>query len=221
MNLDYSGSTKIKLDRALPSKKNLCRVTVLANVLNFYADQKLFTPEKILDEINAHLAQDNQLPIDTDLDSVQDSQSDDCLHRNAPDLSVIRVTGEKYLDISLWRQLIDKGFLLVANHQQLYYDPLSPADGNSLAYLPADLAKRLIYEPNFSYQTFTDLYRFYLDRNKRIIEGHVDIVLDLITFEGLDFIILANLSSTGNKSFAKIPFNFYRNHLAFDWYNEK
>ena len=109
---------------------------------------------------------------------------------------------------------------MAIDHQLVYYDPLNP-EKNEISYLPADLVRRLVHEPEFSYQTFTDLYRYYLNRAKAVSEGHVDIVLDLIKADGVDSIILANLASYGNEFLIKLPFNFYKNYLAFDWTNEK
>ena len=220
MNLDYQGPTQIKLDRVLPQSPNSCRLSVLANAINFYAGKKLFTPEAVLDDINSQRQAKGRFAVDLTKETLQDSEIDATLKRLAPTLSLIRVNGIKYLTPTLWKALLLKQFFLVINHQLVYYDPLNPLK-NELNYLPTDLVRQLVHEPEFSYQTFTDLYRFYLHRAKAISEGHVDIVLDLVEIDGVDSIILANMASYGNEFLIKLPFNFYKNYLAFDWTNEK
>lgn len=220
MNLDYTVTTKINLDRALPRFPNSCRQSVLANAINFYAGKKLFTPEDILEDINLQRRTKNIPPADLTKESLLDIEIDVCLKRKAPELSVIRVNGAKYLNTDLWKKFLEKKFILVANHQSLYCDPLNYIR-IQIDYLPPDLVSRLVYEPEFSYQTFVDLYKFYLDRANSLDEGHVDIVLDLINVDGIDCAILANLSSTGNEFLIRLPFNFYKNYLAFDWVNQK
>lgn len=220
MNLDYQGPTQIKLDRVLPQVPNSCRQSVLANAINFYAGEKLFAPEAVLADINSQRQSKGQSVADLTKETLQDSEIDATLKRLAPTLNLIRVNGAKYLKTDLWKTLIQKQFFLVIDHQLVYYDPLNP-EKNEISYLPADLVKRLVYEPEFSYQTFTDLYRYYLHRAKAVSEGHVDIVLDLIDIDGVDSIVLANMASYGNEFLIKLPFNFYKNYLAFDWTNEK
>lgn len=220
MNLDYQGPTIIKLDRVLPRVPNSCRQSVLANAINFYAGKKLFTPEMVLDDINSQRQSKGLPAADLTKETLQDSEIDATLKRLAPDLSLIRVNGVKYLSPTLWKALLAKQFFLVIDHQLVYYDPLNPLK-NELKYLPVDLVQHLVYQPEFSYQTFTDLYHYYIDRAKAVSEGHVDIVLDLIEVDGLDSIILANMASYGNEYLIKLPFNFYKNYLAFDWTNEK
>lgn len=220
MNLDYQGQTQIKLDRVLPKLPNSCRQSVLANAINFYAGEKLFTPEAVLADLNSQRKSKGIPVADLTKETLQDSEIDATLKRLAPTLSLIRVNGVRYLKPDLWKALIQKQFFLVIDHQLVYYDPLNPLK-NEIGYFPPDLVRRLVHEPEFSYQTFTDLYRYYLDRAKAVSEGHVDIVLDLIEIDGVDSIVLANMASYGNESLIKLPFNFYKNYLAFDWTNEK
>ncbi|MBI2310753.1 hypothetical protein HYU90_02965 [Candidatus Collierbacteria bacterium] len=220
MNLDYQGPTQIKLDRVLPKSPNSCRLSVLANAINFYAGKRLFTPEAVLEDINSQRQSKGESAVDLTKETLQDSEIGTTLKRLAPTLSLIRINGAKYLNLALWKALLGKQFFLVIDHQLVYYDPLHP-EKNEIGYLPADLVKRLVYKPEFSYQTFTDLYRFYLHRAKAVSEGHVDIVLDLVEIDGVDSIILANMASYGNEFLIKLPFNFYKNYLAFDWTNEK
>lgn len=220
MNLDYLGTTQIKLDRVLPKSPNSCRLSVLANAINFYAGKKLFTPEEILDDINIQRKTQGMAEADLTKEALRNHEIDGSLKKLAPNLSVIRVNGIKYLNLNLWKTLLSRQFFLVINHQLVYYDPLNPLK-NEIGYLPPDLVKRLVHEPKFSYQTFVDLYRYYLDRAQAVSEGHVDIVLDLVEIDGVDSIILANMASYGNEYLIKLPFNFYKNYLAFDWTNEK
>jgi len=220
VNLDYKGPTQIKLDRVLPKSPNSCRLSVLANAINFYAGEKLFTPETVLDDINSQRKSKGIPAADLTKEALQDSEIDATLKRLASTLSLIRVNSARYLNSSLWKSLLEKQFFLIINHQLVYYDPLNP-EKNEIGYLPTDLVKRLVNVPEFSYQTFTDLYRYYLHRAKAVSEGHVDIVLDLIEVDGVDSIILANMASYGNEFLIKLPFNFYKNYLAFDWTNEK
>ncbi len=220
MNLDYLGPTKIKLERVLPKSPNSCRLSVLANALNFYAGKRLFTPEEILGDINARRKTQGIAGVDLVKETLQDFEIDATLKRLTPTLSLIRTNGAKHLTSALWKALLAKQFFLVIDHQLVYYDPLNPLK-NELNYLPTDLVQRLVHEPEFSYQTFTDLYRFYLHRAQAVSEGHLDIVLDLVNIDGVDSIILANMASYGNEFLIKLPFNFYRNYLAFDWTNEE
>lgn len=220
MNLDYQGPTQIKLDRVLPKFPNSCRQSVLANAINFYAGKKLFTPEMVFDDLNSQRNTNGLPAADLTKETLQDSEIDATLKRLAPNLGLIRVNGAKYLCPTLWKALLAKQFFLVIDHQLVYYDPLHPLK-NELKYLPLDLVQHLVYQPEFSYQTFIDLYRYYLHRAEAVSEGHVDIVLDLVEADGVDSIILANMASYGNEFLIKLPFNFYKNYLAFDWTNEK
>ncbi|MBI2326554.1 hypothetical protein HYU91_04180 [Candidatus Collierbacteria bacterium] len=220
MNLDYKGLTQIKLDRVLPKSPNSCRLSVLANAINFYAGEKLFTPETILEDINFQRQSKGKSAVNLTKETLQDVEIDATRIRLAPNLSVIRVNGAKYLNPALWKALLEKQFFLIIDHQLVYYDPLNP-EKNEIGYLPTDLVKRLVNVPEFSYQTFTDLYRYYLHRAKAVSEGHVDIVLDLVEVDGVESIILSNMASYGNEFLIKLPFNFYKNYLAFDWTNEK
>ncbi len=220
MNLDYRGPTQIKLERVLPKSPNSCRLGVLANAINYYAGQKLYTPETVLDDINSQRKSKGISSADLTKETLQNTEIDATLKELAPNLGLIRISGIRNLNPDLWKALLSSQFFFVINHQLVYYDPLNPLK-NELNYLPADLVKRLVHEPEFSYQTFTDLYRFYLHRAQAVSEGHLDIVLDLVNIDGVDSIILANMASYGNEFLIKLPFNFYRNYLAFDWINEK
>ncbi len=219
VNLDYQDPTQIKLDRVLPKSPNSCRLAVLANAINFYGGEKLFTPEAVLDDINSQRKSKGMPSADLTKETLQNTEIDATLKELAPNLSLIRISGLRNLNPDLWKDLLSGQFFFVINHQLVYYDPLNPLK-NELNYLPADLVKRLVYEPEFSYRAFTDLYRFYLHRAKAISEGHLDIVLDLVNIDGVDSIILANMASYGNEFLIKLPFNFYKNYLAFDWTNE-
>ena len=220
MNLDYQGPTKINLNRICPKFPNSCRQSVIANAINFLSKKQLFTPESILVDINHQRKHEGKNEFDGHLEALADEEVDSFVSRSTPELSVIRVNGQQYLNTDLWKKLIEKQFILVVNHQLFYSDPLDLLL-NEINYLPPDLVRRLVKEPDFSYQTFINLYKFYLDRAKGINEGHVDIVLDLKEIDGVESVILANLASVGNEFLINLPFNFYKNYLAFDWVNEK
>lgn len=208
MLLDYQSSTTIHLDRIQPQNPNSCRVSVLANAINFYTKAAI-TPEEIL----------QKLKVDVQKQTIQDSQLDDYLRVYFPQLSLLRLTGKQYMSAPLWKNILKNQFILIINHQLLYTDPLN-LRYNELSYLPQVLVKSAVENPEFSYRTFLQLYSFYLSRAKILNEGHMDLVLDLTNIKGREYVILANMASVGNENLIKIPFDFFVNYLCFDWLNE-
>lgn len=220
MTLDYTGPTTIKLDRVLPKFPNSCRQSVLANAINYLTGTKSHTPESVLAEINRQRSQLGKNPIDLSKETLEDLEIDSALHTLAPELSVIRLNGDRYIDLILWRQLLDKQFILVSDHQMIYTDPLN-LEKNEINYIPEPIRTTAVIDPKFNYQTLLDLYDFYLSRAGLLSEGHVDLVLETFREDDLDYLVLANMASFGNEKLIKVPFNFFKNYLTFDWHDEK
>lgn len=199
-----------------PKRPNSCRLSVAANVINYYSDRPVVTPEEVLGFIDDSRVLQGLQPTDLAGDPVSDEEIDTFLKDHSGGISRHELRGKKFLDWGLLNGLISSGFVLSANHLLLYSDPSAHAL-NSFSYLPADLLSRLIEDNNFTYQTFVEFQQFAAGLTGDLENGHLDIILDLIEIEGVRYIVLANLASYGNDYPVAIPWDFYRHYLAFDW----
>lgn len=220
MNLDYVSGTSIKLKRCFPLHPNYCRQTVVANAINFFHKHQVYTPEEVLVLINKERANHGIPEANLNSESLTDEEIDTFVSKHGQGITLKRVFGGKYLDTSLWRQLVDHQFILVPDHQSLYTDPLNPSR-NELSYLPPDLLDRLVASKEFSYKNLIDLYTFFINRAGKLDDGHVDVVLDFKPVNNRESVILANLVSTGHEPLMALPWHLYKNYLSIDWTTQK
>ncbi|OGD70197.1 hypothetical protein A3A84_00390 [Candidatus Collierbacteria bacterium RIFCSPLOWO2_01_FULL_50_23] len=216
MDLEYRAETKIKHERIQPKIGEICRLSTAANIVNFFQGRVLFNPEQALEVIDRQRAIRGLPPFNSEKDSPLDEEIRSFIEQYAGGVGDLECEGRRFMNLSFWHDLVEAGFIIVPDHQMLYTDP-KVLEKNDLFYLPADLVRRAVFEEEFSYQTFLDLYSFYFTYNGRIAEGHVDMVFDVINVNGLDSIVLANLGTRGNEYPVAVPWNLFRNYLAFEW----
>lgn len=216
MDLDYRAETRIRHERVHPKIGEICRLSVAANVVNFFQGRVLFDPEQALEVLNSQRVAKDLPPLDPEKESPLDEEIRLFVDQYGEGIGDLELEGRRFMNLSFWRDLVEAGFIIVPDHQMLYTDP-KVLLRNELYYLPPELTRRAVFEEEFSYQTFLDLYTFYLTYNGRIAEGHVDMVFDIKEINGLDSVILANLATRGNEYPVAVPWNFFKNYLAFDW----
>lgn len=216
MDLEYRAETRIKHERIHPKTAEICRLSVAANVVNFFQGRVLLNPEQALEFIDNQRISKGLPPLDPERESPLDEEIRLFIDQYGEGIGNLEFEGRRFMALPFWQDLVEAGFIIVPDHQLLYTDPKVPVR-NELFYLPDDLVRRAVFEKEFSYQTFLDLYTFYLAYNGRIAEGHVDMVFDVMKVNGLDSIVLANFGTQGNEYPVAVPWNFFRNYLAFDW----
>lgn len=217
MHFEYDGPLRIKHARLHPKTPNSCRLSVVANATNYYSGQLLFTPERVLELINQHREETGEPIANLGQESLTDEEIRYFVLHHGQGMEQAAVEGRGTMSYSLWDELVANDFLIAPDHQMLYSDPRILLK-NDILYLPADLRKRLIFETEFSYLTFQELYSYYIGLVGYLEEGHLDIVLDVRQVDGIPSIILSNLASKGNDFPAAVPWHFFANYLAFDWF---
>lgn len=215
MKVTYKGPVEVKMRRIFPKQANYCKLTVYSNALNYFGSQPRKTPESLLEELNLARKEKGQRVINPHKEVVSYKDLDSNLRKTGIADS-ITLSGERYLNIKMWKQLLKSKAIICPNHQLFYY-PLR-SNHLSLKFIPKNLLSRM-QEEKFSYQTFTDFYSFLIRKYKSIDEGHIDICLGVKKVKGKDYIILANLNSSPDKSYVRIPWNFYKNYMSLDWEN--
>lgn len=217
MDLEYRGSHRLNLERVHPKRPNSCRLSICANTVNLFRGRPDLTPEAVLVDINSRRIANGGKVVNLDEEAIGDEEIESYIATNAEGVGLHYLEGPKAVNYTLWDALVDAGFAIVPDHQMIYSDPLTLLK-SELNYLPPDLVRRLVHEEDFSYQTFLDLYSFFISRAGHFEEGHVDMVLDVTKVNGLDSVVLANFASKGNEFPLSVPWNFFKNYLSFDWY---
>lgn len=219
MTLKHFRKVKIDMLRKFPKRANYCRLSVYANALNFLGYENTrgnkMTPEKMLVLFNKKRIREKKKPIAPTRGGVIPITELEKIFKRLKIGKVKRFYGKKYLNLKLWKRLLEEGFLIASEHQQIYYPPKSNAI--SLDYIPASLLKKLVRGREFSYTKLIELYDMLIQKHGPIDFGHVDLVVDVISNKKEKAIVLANLNSVNHKPYIKIPWNFYSRYLSFDF----
>lgn len=216
MDLEYRQPLRINHERVQPIRENSCRLSVVANAINFFHGRRVFSPEMVLDIINSRRISAGSDPIDLDKEAVRDEEIEAFVRQNGEGVAVVSVEGACFANLALWDELVAAGFLIAPDHQMIYAEPPDYTRSH-LFYFPENLLRRAVFEPEFSYQTFRDIYAFYISRAGFSEDGHVDLVFDVKNIDGLEAIVFANFGSKGNEHPYFVPWDFFRNYLFFDW----
>ncbi len=214
-SLYYYGAVRLNIDRVQPGSDFFCRLSVLANVLNFFSGQKLYSPEQVLELINQDRAVESKTLINPQSDTVSDEDVRFFIDRYGEGLAVTELAGSKFLQLDLWDELISAGFIIAPNHQLFYWEP-SDVINTTIAYFPKDLLDEISKIDHFSYPLFRRLMQHYFNLVGEIDTGHYDLVLDVKPIEGVPSLILANLSPYEDTVYPlQLPWGFFI-HTAFD-----
>lgn len=217
MHLEYVGPLSIKHEWCRPNGSNGCRLFVATNVVNYFRGENILTTQLAFEIFERDRFARGLPSLNLDEVCLEDEEVDHFIDVYGGDIGDLPLEGRRFMDLSLWRDLIDAGFLIVPDHQMLYYDPKQTPKRTGLFHFSPDLVSRAVFEETFSYQTFRELYSQFISMTINLEEGHVDIVLDIREVNGVICIILANYTAGENVLPLAIPWNFFKNYLALDW----
>lgn len=203
---EYLGKSRIEYERVHPKAPNSCRISVVANAINYYHGRMVYAPEQVLEIINFRRKVRGEALINPNNDTVTDEEIEFFIAHYGHGVEMKSVEGGRCMNPALWDELVANDFLIAPDHQMLYDYPI-----------PGDLLFQLAAEREFSYQIFRELYSFVINQAKHLDEGHMDIVLDVRKVAGVDMVVLANLASRDNETPIAIPWHFLRNYLALDY----
>lgn len=211
--LYFKKNTSVKIQRELPSRPNMCKLSIYSNALNYFGYEKRFGYKLSPDILLQVISKEREKKGFRRLDLVKDIVPSKDLNAFARKTGLVKVKcyfGKDFINKNKWKELLkNKKCLIAPYHQMIYEDE---------KFMTSKIVKDISKGKKFSYKKFIELVEALLTHYGPFDHGHIDLVMDIKEIKGKDYIVLANLNSTTSDYPIRIPWNLFSNYMIWYWY---